>query len=834
MASLASINIKFSADLEQFSSEIQNSSRKIKKLGGDLQTLGAGLSIGLTAPILAFGVASVQAFDDSAQAIAQVDAALKSTGGTVGFTSQQLQEMASGLQAVTTFDDDQILREATANLLTFNKITGETFAQAQKAALDLSTRLGGDLQTAALQIGKALQDPVKGIGALSKAGVSFSAEQKGLIKSMVATNDIAGAQSLILKELNNQFGGSAEAAAKVGTGSFKQLTNQVGDLSEEFGAIIVEGLQPFIEKLKDVVTYFQQLSPESKKVIAVVAGITAVIGPAILAFGTIVTLVPTFVAGLASISAAFSSLTAVIAANPIGAIAVALGLVVGAFFAFNTETQKAVKQQSEFNNLNQEAAQLIVNQKAKVDSLVATSKSENTEKKEKIAALKELNRISPEYLGNLNLENINTDAATKALARYNTALLNAAKAKIASNKIDELRNKLAESEVNQVVNAEKLAEARKKLAAIGKGQTDALDKFFAKQKQQTEAEIAKYQKVYDENEKYLKLLDKQITTESTANDNKQKYLTGSIAYYEALISQAQKEQKEVSTTADQYDLLQQKIDGYQKKIDAISKKEIKLPKPEIPNADTSFETPALDESVFGLESEIAYFENRRKLLSEDSAQWKAWTELINNTQLKINAIQGIEEVKAQGEEVFNFFKTKSIEWSAIVEQSLEQFGSSVAVTIAEGLGNLLSGSSTIFNGLNKMLGKFLKGLGEALIQAGMAGIALRKAFTNPFTSIAVGVALIAFSTAIENAFAQTPAFATGGIVGGSSFYGDRILARVNSGELILNGEQQRRLSGMLDAPATVQPIVLQGGFELTGDVVRLMLERNEKKNNRIG
>lgn len=834
MASLASINIKFSADLEQFSSEIQNSSRKIKKLGADLQTLGAGLSIGLTAPILAFGVASVQAFDDSAQAIAQVDAALKSTGGSVGFTSDQLQKMASELQAVTTFDDDQILREATANLLTFNKITGETFAEAQKAALDLSTRLGGDLQTAALQIGKALQDPVKGIGALSKAGVSFSTEQKALIKSMVATNDIAGAQSLILKELNNQFGGSAEAAAKVGTGSFKQLTNQVGDLSEEFGAIIVESLQPFIEKLKDIVTYFQQLSPEAKKVIAVVAGITAVVGPAILAFGTIVTLVPTFVAGLTSISAAFSSLTAVIAANPIGAIAVALGLVVGAFFAFNTETKKAVKQQSEFNNLNQEAAQLIVNQKARVDSLVASAKSENTSKSERIAAIKELNRIAPEYLGNLNLENINTDAATKALTRYNSALLNAAKAKVASNKIDELRNKLAESEVNQVVNAEKLAEARKKLASIGKGQTDALDKFFEKQKQQTEAEIAKYQKIYDENEKYLKLLDKQITTESTVNNNKQKYLTGSIAYYEALISQAQKEQKEVARTSKEYEELQKKIDGYQLKIDAISKTKIKFPKPEIPNAETDFVVPKFDESIDGLNNQIKYLNELRTAFSETEEQSNAFKEVINGLQLKVNKIEGVEEVKTQAEETFNFFKTKSVEWSAIVEQSLEQFGTQVAVMVGEGLGNLLSGSSTIFNGLNKMLSKFLKGLGEALIQAGMAGIALRKAFTNPFTSIAVGVALIAFSTAIENAFAQTPAFATGGIVGGNSFYGDRILARVNSGELILNGEQQRRLSGMLDAPATVQPIVLQGGFELTGDVVRLMLERNEKKNNRLG
>ena len=268
MAGLASINIKFSADLRGFSTEMQNSMRRISTMGKEFQKAGTLLSVGLTAPIVAFGYSSVNAFDESSKAIAQVEAGLKSTGGAVGFTSDQLQTMAAELQNVTTFDDDTILRQSTANLLTFDKIVGETFVNAQKAALDLSTRFDGDLQTATLQVGKALQDPIKGVTALSKAGVSFSESQKAAIKSMVKTNDLAGAQSIILKELNKEFGGSAEAAAKAGTGGWKQLSNQVGDLQEEFGKIILEAMEPFRKKLSSIVVAFQNLSPEAKKTIA--------------------------------------------------------------------------------------------------------------------------------------------------------------------------------------------------------------------------------------------------------------------------------------------------------------------------------------------------------------------------------------------------------------------------------------------------------------------------------------------------------------------------------------------------------------------------------------
>jgi hypothetical protein len=98
--------------------------------------------------------------------------------------------------------------------------------------MDLATAMGTDLKSAALQVGKALNDPVLGMTALSRSGIQFTDAQKDIVKGMVATNDIAGAQAIILAELDKQFGGSAAAARDTLGGAFSALGNAFGDLFE--------------------------------------------------------------------------------------------------------------------------------------------------------------------------------------------------------------------------------------------------------------------------------------------------------------------------------------------------------------------------------------------------------------------------------------------------------------------------------------------------------------------------------------------------------------------------------------------------------------------------
>ena len=117
---------------------------------------------------------------------------------------------------------------ATAVMLTFTNIGKDIFPRATGATLDLATKFKMELQPATVMVGKALNDPIKGVTALGKAGVTFSEKQKAMIKALVETGDVAGAQMIILKELETQVGGSAEAAGKTAAGQMDIFKNSIG------------------------------------------------------------------------------------------------------------------------------------------------------------------------------------------------------------------------------------------------------------------------------------------------------------------------------------------------------------------------------------------------------------------------------------------------------------------------------------------------------------------------------------------------------------------------------------------------------------------------------
>ena len=284
------LSVKLSLNDKQFQSSLRKATRSMKRFGQSMKRTGQTLSRNLTLPIVAMGTASVIAFDKQAKAIAQVEAGLKSTGNAAGFTSEQLQKMASELQAKTLFGDEDILQNATAQLLTFTNIAGKEFARTQKVVADLATKsFKGDLKSASIQLGKALNDPVANLSALSRAGIQFTKEQKELIKSLVETNKLADAQSIILDELETQFGGAAEAAANAGLGPFQQLRNSLGDVSEEFGKLIMENIEPLKAGLLSLIEFLRNLTTEQKKTTLKVAAFVAAIGPLLMILGSIIT-----------------------------------------------------------------------------------------------------------------------------------------------------------------------------------------------------------------------------------------------------------------------------------------------------------------------------------------------------------------------------------------------------------------------------------------------------------------------------------------------------------------------------------------------------------------
>ena len=172
----------------------------------------------------------------------QLEATLKSTGGSAGYASQELLDMASALQTVTTYGDEAII-PAESLLLTFTKIGRDVFPDALESVLNVATAMGTDLKTAALQVGKALNDPEKGIAALTRSGIQFTKDQQEVIKALSETGRVADAQRIILAELENQFGGSARAARDTLGGAVLGLKNAFGDLFEGSGGNVQNAKQ---------------------------------------------------------------------------------------------------------------------------------------------------------------------------------------------------------------------------------------------------------------------------------------------------------------------------------------------------------------------------------------------------------------------------------------------------------------------------------------------------------------------------------------------------------------------------------------------------------------
>lgn len=713
MASLANINIRFAVDLKQFSTEMQNSLRTIDKWGQKLQTVGANLSVGVTAPILAFGVASVLAFDQSAQAIAQVDAALKSTGGTVGYNSEQLQKMAADLQSVTTFDDDEILKKATANILTFSNITGTVFQDAQKAALDLATRLDGDLQSASIQVGKALNDPIKGVSALSKVGVSFSVGQKAMIQSMVDTNNLAGAQAIILAELQKEFGGSAEAAAKAGLGGFKQLGNMLGDLSEDFGKIIIEAIQPFLESIKSMVSYLKELTPEAKTTIAVVAGIAAAIGPLTLGIGVVLSMLPTLAAGFAALT------------GPIGLTVLALTAVAVVI----------VKNWAPIKQILVDVANYFV----------------------------DLYNNSTVFRGAI-------DFVTMAFENMWAVV------KLTFNNILATVNFVG----NHIYNVFKTAGSL--IKSILTFDIDGIKKSLSSGFSQLGSDTVSF---------FKKLADNGKKTATEVADN-------------------------IMTA------LKNTLDG-----NKIAK--IVIPKDKV---DASGVAVAVEEAI---KNGVSGNRNK-KVESVGTIETKGLAD-VKNPEAKIDASTGIYAVDPAMDTMIKKMQTIR-EVGQLVSQSVSESFGVLGNSIVDSLGFAANGlqgfASVMLKTLVSLMQMVVKQIvvNQALATSNAIAGATASGLGTGIGAIFTTPAFIATAIAgVIAAFAAIPKFATGGIVSGGSMYGDQILARVNSGEMIANSEQQKRIWGAMNSSSNVN-VVLGGGFEIDGNKLRLVLARTDSRNSR--
>ncbi len=206
--------------------------------GLNLASIGvAGAMVGLASGIK-FAVSEAM---EAEKIMALTESTIKATGGAAGLTAGQIGQMAMRLSLLNAIDDETI-QSAENLMLTFKKVKGDAFEPAMQAAIDLSVIMGTDLKSSTMMLGKALEDPVRGITALRRAGVSFTADQQKLIKSLVETGQAAEAQAMILAELNSQVGGAGAAAANTLSGQMEEVKIQFGNVAQMAGPLLIPAI----------------------------------------------------------------------------------------------------------------------------------------------------------------------------------------------------------------------------------------------------------------------------------------------------------------------------------------------------------------------------------------------------------------------------------------------------------------------------------------------------------------------------------------------------------------------------------------------------------------
>jgi hypothetical protein len=266
----------------------------MKKFGNNMKSLGRTISTGLTLPIIAFGAASVKAFDEQIKAETKLRTAL----GDSAEAFDVLKKQAQDLQKITIFGDEATL-EAQSFLAQLG-LNADAILRLTPLIQDFATAQGIQLTDAAKLVAKSVGSSTN---ALSRYGLQ--------IEGTVGEQDRLESA---VNALTKAFGGQSEAIAKEGLGPLQQLKNELGDVSEKFGEIVLEFIDPLTKGLEKISDALSSLTKEQKENIVQYGAILAAVGPVLIVFGSLISslsvLIPLAIKFVAAINPITLAITA--------------------------------------------------------------------------------------------------------------------------------------------------------------------------------------------------------------------------------------------------------------------------------------------------------------------------------------------------------------------------------------------------------------------------------------------------------------------------------------------------------------------------------------------
>jgi phage-related protein len=246
--------------------------KTLGKLGG---LIAATFSVTAITSFAKDSLAAAEGVQVANQRLDQIAKSMNLFGSETQAVSDRLKAYAEANE-LTLATDAEVIKATQAKLLTFKELAltaddaGGSFDRATAAAVDLAAAGFGQAETNAVQLGKALNDPIKGITALTRSGITFTAEEKEKIKALTESGQVLEAQNMILSAIETQVGGTAAATATAS----EKMAIAFDNVKETVGAALLPvfeqlsaSLLPLIESLAPkVAEIFTALIPVFEEV----------------------------------------------------------------------------------------------------------------------------------------------------------------------------------------------------------------------------------------------------------------------------------------------------------------------------------------------------------------------------------------------------------------------------------------------------------------------------------------------------------------------------------------------------------------------------------------
>lgn len=446
-----SINAVLKLDTTTFNSNLKKATTSVKTFSSSLETITktlGGLFVG--SQIVNFTKRSIKAIEEERKELRLLNTTLKTTEASAWITSERLVSMADEFEKSSNYTKEEILRMQTV-LLGFKSITGDVFESASEEIINMAEVMGMDLVSAVQTVGKALDNPITGLGSLQRQGFFFTEQEKEMLEQMIAVGDKAKAQKIILDELATTYGG----AGKAGKDAFKSLEIAIGDLEETVGKILTPLVKNMAEGIVNVLNNFNSLNETTKTFI--------------LTSGALSTTFPLIIKGIKGLKVALVSLQS--------SVPTLLAITAG-ISAISLVISKIKERRNAFGNLTEEIETLRKSTNSFLDTYSGGNEAKTLDEK----ATKKLIELYPQLSGEIHEYSTSVDDARKAVENLiNQKLLDAestgiqyyidrlneiSKLQEKVNKYTSHNNKMDEARANEILTKDipavrKLAEAQR-------------------------------------------------------------------------------------------------------------------------------------------------------------------------------------------------------------------------------------------------------------------------------------------------------------------------------------------------------------------------------------